>query len=225
MKWLGRYAAPAALVVVAATGCGPEAPDYQAIWTTTTTTTTPADQGPVPIWKHLQNVGVTGKPVSPTRLPDLTVTIPTPEGWAPYANPNFAPGTRVISEGQGYPMAMLMVFELHGDFDAAKALEHGSADAQLSEDFKELNASMEDWHGMPSSMVEGSYTLNQRRMQSYNRIVIATGSPQPPEAPDQPAPPPQRYLVQLTVSTYAEKAAEQAPDIEAIISGFNVAPK
>jgi hypothetical protein len=52
-------------------------------------------------------------------------------------------------------------------------------------------------------------------MQSYNRIVFPTGSP----------PANQRYFVQLTVTTFADKAAEQAPDIEAIIKGFTVTPK
>ena len=50
-------------------------------------------------------------------------------------------------------------------------------------------------------------------MHTYNRIVIATGAP----------PANQRYLIQFTVTGYADKAAEEAPDIEAIIKGFNVA--
>jgi hypothetical protein len=62
-------------------------------------------------------------------------------------------------------------------------------------------------------MIEGSYDLNGRRMHSYNRIVIPTGAP----------PANQRYLVQFTVTGYAEKAVEEAPDIEAVIAGFNVA--
>jgi hypothetical protein len=73
-------------------------------------------------------------------------------------------------------------------------------------------------------MIEGSYDLNGRRMQSYNRIVFATGTP--PRAPaGQPAPPGQRYLIQLTVTGYAEKAAEEGPDIESINSGFDVTQK
>ena len=49
-------------------------------------------------------------------------------------------------------------------------------------------------------MIEGSYDLNGRRMHSYNRIVIATGSP----------PANQRYLIQFTVTGYADKAAAEA---------------
>ena len=102
--------------------------------------------------------------------------MPSPKGWEQYSNPNFAPGTRVIAKGDTYPTAMLMVFQLSGgDFDATKAIEHGNADAELSENFKELNASLDDFKGFPSSMIEGSYDLNGRRMHSYNRVVIATG--------------------------------------------------
>ena len=43
-------------------------------------------------------------------------------------------------------------------------------------------------------MIEGSYDLNGRRMHSYNRLVIPTGAP----------PANQRYLVQFTVTGYAE---------------------
>ena len=71
---------------------------------------------------------------------------------------------------------------------------------ELSENFKQLNASEKNWRGFPSSMIEGSYDLNGQRMQSYNRIVIATGSP----------PANQRYLVQLTVTSFADEAQAQA---------------
>ena len=139
--------------------------------------------------------------------------MPQPKGWQQYNNPNFAPGTQMIAKGDTYPTAMLLVFKLTGDFDVNEAIKHGYADAELSQNFKRLNASTDNWHGFPSSMIEGSYDLNGRRMHSYNRIVIPTGAP----------PANQRYLVQFTVTGYAEKAAEEAPDIEAVIAGFDVA--
>ena len=208
-----RWLTTVALVAFAATGCGAETPDYQSVWSTSATTTTPANAGrPVPIAKFLEDAGVTGEPVAPDKLTDLTVTMPRPNGWQQYSNPNFAPGTRMIAKGDTYPTAMLMALTLKGDFDVNEAIKHGAADAELSENFKKLNASTDNWHGFPSSMIEGSYDLNGRRMHSYNRIVIATGSP----------PANQRYLIQFTVTGYAEKAAEEAPDIEAVIASFNV---
>lgn len=210
-----RCAAAAALVVVAASGCGTEPPDYQSLWTTTTTTSAPQDsEPPVPIAAYLEQAGVVGTPVAPEKLTDLKVTFPTPPGWGPYVNTNLSPMTRVIAKGETYPTAMLMVFRLNGDFDVEEAItKHGYADAELSENFKRLNASTDDFKGFPSAMIEGSYDLHGRRMHSYNRIVIATGAP----------PANERYLVQFTVTGYAEKAAEEAPDMEALIGGFDVA--
>lgn len=211
-------AATLALITVAAVGCGAETPDYEAVWSTTSSTTSAAPtstEAPVPLSQYLESVGVDGKPVAPDRLPDLTVTLPTPPGWKPYTNPNFAPGTRTIVKGDTYPIAMLLVFELKGEFNVAEAVKHGTGDAELSQNFKRLNASDKNWRGFPSSMIEGSYDLNGQRMQSYNRIVIATGSP----------PANQRYLVQLTVTSFANEAQANGKDIETIISGFTVAPK
>ena len=183
------------------------------------TTTPPSTEAPVPISQFLEQAGVVGQPVAPDKLTDLTITMARPKGWQGYSNVNLAPGTRVIAKGDTYPTAMLMVFQLNGDFDVAEAIKHGYADAELSENFRRLNASTDDWRGFPSSMIEGTYDLNGQRMHSYNRIVIATGAPQPPAAAGQ------RYLVQLTATGYDIKATADAPDIEAIISGFAVAPK
>lgn len=211
-----RFAATLALLTLAVAGCGEKSPDFTSLLTTTTSAKPTETTTPVPIAQYLENAGVVGQPVVPDKLTDLTVTMPRPKGWQQYSNPNFAPGTRVIAKGDTYPTAMLMVFQLSGgDFDPKKAIEHGFADAEMSQNFRRLNASTEDFKGFPSSMIEGSYDLNGRRMHTFNRIVIATGSP----------PANQRYLVQFTVTGYADKAAEEAPDIEAIIGGFNVAKK
>ncbi|MCV7125529.1 LpqN/LpqT family lipoprotein [Mycobacterium lacus] len=206
------------LVLIApAVGCAPKAPDFQSIWTTSSTTSaTPTmTADPVPFAKYLESVGVAGVPVASNSLTDLTVSIPTPPGWAPYANPKIAPTAELISKGDKYPAAMLTVFRLHGDFDAAEAIKHANADAQQLQSFTQLDASTADFNGFPSSMIQGSYDLNGARLHSWNRVVIATGSP----------PANQRYLVQLTITSLAREAVAQASDIEAIIRGFVVAPK
>ena len=166
----------------------------------------------MPIATFLDQAGVVGQPVAPDKLTDLVVSMPTPAGWHPYQNPNLSPGTRMIAKGNTYPTATLVVLELDGDFDVAQALTHANVDAQSSENFTELNSSAANFGSFPSSMIEGSYDLNDNRMHSYSRIVIATGA----------APERQRYLIQFTVTGYADKAAEEAPDIEAIIKGFTV---
>ena len=212
-----RLLATAGALAVLVTGCGAETPDYKSIWTTSSTTpAAPADNQPVPLWQYLEDSGVVGEPIAPEKIPHLTVTMPSPPGWHPYNNPNLAPGTRMIAKGNTYPTAMMLAFPLHGDFDVPKALkDHGYADAQLSENFKQLNASNADWKGFPSAMIEGSYDQPGGRVHTYNRVVIpVTG------APDFV-----RYLVQFTVTGMADKAAEQAPEIQQVIDGFDVAVK
>ena len=120
---------------------------------------------------------------------------------------------------------MLMVFTLDGDFDTAEALKHADVDAEVSENFKKLNGSREDFKGFPSSMIEGTYDLNGQRMQAYNRIVFATGKMPDKPAPGQLEPKAQKYLVQLTITSFADDAEAKGAAIEQIISGFNVAAK
>jgi Probable lipoprotein LpqN len=195
-------------------GCAPKNPDYQSIWTTTSPTST-TTEAPIPFSEYLQNSGVSGEPVAPDKLTDLTVSIPTPPGWHKVDKPTIAPTTEAIAKDGSFPTAMLMVFKLNGDFDAADLVKHGNADATLAENFKLLDTSAANFHGFPSSMIEGSYDLNGNRLHTYNRIVIPTG----------PAPADQRYLVQLAVTSLAEQAAPDAADIQAIIHGFTVAAK
>ena len=216
----GRSGAAAAvaltMVALSVVACGPKAPDYQSILTTgSTSSIATAAEKPVPLSQYLQGIGVSGQQVAPATLPDLTVSMPTPPGWSPFSNPNITPETVIISKGNKYPTARLVVFKLRGDFDPAQVIKHGNDDARLFEDFKQLDASMANYNGFPSSMIQGSYNLEGTRLHSWNRIVIPTGSP----------PANQRYLVQLTITSLADQAAAQASDIEAIIHGFVVATK
>src|SRR5690606_23801782 len=87
-----RYAVALTLLAGALAGCGDDIPDYQSIWTTTHTSAAPTSQEPVPIHQYLESVGVVGRPVPPDEVRDFTITLPTPPGWQPYHNPNFAPG-------------------------------------------------------------------------------------------------------------------------------------
>jgi probable lipoprotein LpqN len=211
----------AAVIALVVSGCGPSTPDYKSIWTTTTSTTTTAPNAdkPISLSTYFENIGITGAPVAPDKLTDLTVTVPEPQGWKPYFNVNLSPGTRTIAKGDTYPTAMLLVFQLDGNFDVAEALKHANGDALLSANFKQLNNSYNDFQGFPSSMIEGTYDLNGQRMQSYNRIVFAEGTPARANLPGQ------RYLVQLTVTAFAKDAQADGPDIEAVIKGFTVAKK
>jgi hypothetical protein len=199
------------------TACGSNPPDYSSIWTSssTTTTTTSASDKPQPLAEYLYGLGVTGEQVPLDKLTDLTVTLPKPPGWTKYSNPNFSPGTEMIAKNNTYPTAMVVVLKLTGNFDVAEALKHASVDAEMNQNFTKLNSSNEPFNGFPSSMIEGSYDANGRRLHTYNRVVI----------PVTPAPKFQRYLVQFSVTTLADQAAAQSNDIEAVIKGFTVTVK
>jgi hypothetical protein len=206
-----------AALIASVVACTPKDPDYSSIWTSTTTkaatTTTTTTGKPVPLSQYLESIGVTGQQVAPDALTDVTVSIPTPIGWTRFTNPNIAPQTVMISLGNKYPTARLVVFQLRGDFDATQVIKRGNDDAQLFENFTQLDASTANFNGFPSSMIQGSYDLDGTRLHSFNRIVIATGSTK------------QRYLVQLTITSLANQAVAQSNDIEAIIRGFVVAAK
>jgi hypothetical protein len=216
---LSAAAAAIATLTVSVVACGPKTPDYSSILATTTTKTTSAAATttgkPVPFAKYLESIGVTGQPVAPNTLTDLTVSIPTPPGWAPNQNPKDSPSAEIISKGGRYPAAILTVFKLRGDFNPADAIKHANTDAQAFENFTQLDASAADFNGFPSSMIQGSYDLGGTRLHSFNRVVIATGS----------APAKQRYLIQLNVTSLADEAVTQSTDIEAIMHGFVVAAK
>jgi hypothetical protein len=206
----------ALLVLVA--GCAAKAPNYQALLPPSSpkpASTTP--ERPVPIADYLREQGVNGVPMTKTTLTDIKVSMPHPPGWSVIDDPKQEATFEVIRKtnvATYQPTAMLMVFELIGNFDVAEAIRHGYADAELSDRFNRLNASMADFHGMPSAMIEGSYNLGQQRLHTYSRIVIATGPP----------PANQRYLVQFSVTTAADQAESLGPDVESIIKGFTVAP-
>ncbi|OBF20424.1 hypothetical protein A5725_15815 [Mycobacterium kubicae] len=211
-----RICAAAVVLAALTSACGPKTTDYSSVLAPTTTTTSAAATTTgkaVPLSQYLESVGVAGDPVPPTGLPDLTVSIPTPPGWAPHGDPKAHPNAVMLAKGDNLPAAMLVVFKLRGTFDPAEAIKHANAD--LPEGFHQLDASNADFNGFPSSMIQGSYDARTGRMHSWNRIVLATGSP----------PTNQRYMVQLTITSMANEAVKQSDDVEAIIRGFVVAKK
>jgi hypothetical protein len=213
---LVRVAATLAALTVSAVGCGPKSPDYQSIWSTTPTTTSAAPtENPVPFSQYLESNGVSGSPVAPDQVAELTISIPIPAGWQKVNRVNIPQTTELIAKADSFPNAMLIVFKLGGQFDAKELVKHGNDDARLAQNFKQLEASNADFHGFPSSMIEGSYNLGNQRLHTINRIVIAHGTGEDPD----------NYLIQLAVTSLADKAVDDAADVEAIIRGFTVAAK
>lgn len=216
MRPPARLAATLAACGLAVVGCGPKTPDYQSIWSTTPTTTSaaPADR-PVPFSQYLESNGVSGSPIAPDQVPDLTVSIPIPAGWQKVNRANIPQTTELIAKADSFPNAMLIVFRLGGEFDAKELVKHGNDDARLAQNFKQLESSDADFHGFPSSMIEGSYNLGDQRLHTINRMVVAHGRGEDAD----------KYLIQLAVTSLADKAVADAIDIETILRGFTVAAK
>ena len=213
----GTAAAGLAALMAFTTACGPKTPDYQSTWTTPSTTaapTTTPKTPPMPLSKYFEGEGVQGDAVLPDALQDLTVSIPTPPGWKSREDPNKKTKAAVlISKGDSYPAALLVVVKLRGDFNPTEAIKHANKD--LPEGFHQLDASDADFNGFPSSVVQGTYEAKGAQMRSWNRVVLPTG----------PAPDNQRYLVSLNITSLADQAVAESNDVEAIIRGFVVAKK
>ncbi len=169
----------------------------------------------MPFSQYLSSNGVSGSPVAPDAVTDLTVSIPIPAGWQRVNRVNIPATTELVAKADSFPNAMLMVFRLGGEFDAKELVKHGNDDARLAQNFRQLESSDADFHGFPSSMIEGSYNLGDQRLHTINRIVIAHGRGEDAD----------KYLIQLAVTSLADKALADAVDVETIIRGFTVAAK
>ncbi len=102
-----------------------------------------------------------------------------------------------------------MVYKLVGDFDPKEAITHGYVDSQQLFNWQSTDASMADFGGFPSSIIEGTYRENDMTLNTSRRYVIA------PSGAD-------HYLVSLSVTTAANQVVATADATDAIVNGFRV---
>lgn len=168
----------------------------------------PAGQ-PVPFRDYLASINVTGSPVRFDQAPGLTVTVPTPDGWARTADPMFATGVDFVQpiDVKGtYPSVTVMAIKLDGQFDPKDAVLHANTDA-LPPNATGVVESYADYRGFPSAVAQGVVG----NVQHYSRIVLA----------DVPSTG-QRYLIQLAVTTLVDQPIDKSPQLTSIVSGFTV---
>ena len=106
--------------------------------------------------------------------------------------------------------AQVVVYKLVGNFDPSDAITHGYVDSQKLLAWQTTNASMADFGGFPSSVIEGTYRDGDMTLNTSRRHVIATSGRD-------------KYLVSLSVTTDRAVAIADAPATDAIINGFRVA--
>ena len=129
-------------------------------------------------------------------------------------DPNVPDAFAVIADRHGTSVytsnAQVVVYKLVGNFDPKDAITHGYVDSQQLLAWQTTNASMADFAGFPSSVIEGTYREGDMTLNTSRRHVIATSGHD-------------KYLVSLSVTTDRAVAVGDAPATDAIINGFRVA--
>jgi hypothetical protein len=143
----------------------------------------------------------------------LDITLPMPPGWTQVPDPNVPDAFVVTANRSSNSLytsnAQVVVYRLIGDFDPKEAVTHGYVDSQQLPAWRSTDASLADFGGLPSSIIEGTYRQNDMTLNTSRRHIIA------PSGPD-------KYLVSLAVTTDASQAVAEAPATDAIINGFRV---
>jgi hypothetical protein len=174
-------------------------------------TSAPAVSGT--IREYLQSKGVKLEAQKPQGLKALDITLPVPTRWTQVPDPNVPDAFAVIADRQGSSVytsnAQVVVYKLVGNFDPGEAITHGYVDSQKLLAWQTTNASMADFGGFPSSIIEGTYRDGDMTVNTSRRNVIATSGRD-------------KYLVSLAVTTDRAVAVGDAPATDAIINGFQV---
>jgi Probable lipoprotein LpqN len=163
---------------------------------------------------YLQSKGVKLVAQKPQGFNALDITLPVPTRWTQVPDPNVPDAFAVIADRHGASVytsnAQVVVYKLVGKFDPKEAITHGYVDSQTLPAWQTTNASMADFGGFPSSIIEGTYRDGDMMLNTSRRNVIATSGAD-------------KYLVSLAVTTDRAVAVADAPATDAIINGFRVA--
>jgi hypothetical protein len=170
----------------------------------------------VPLSEFFKGKGVKLEPQVARDFKALNIVLPVPRGWSQVPDPNVPDAFAVIADrvgGDGIytSNAALVVYKLvGGNFDPKDAITHGYIDSQQLTAWRTTNASLADFGGMPSAMIEGTYRDNNMTLNTSRRHTIATAGSD-------------RYLVSLSVTTTAAEAVPTASATDAITNGFKIA--
>lgn len=202
--------APAAPVAPPSLAAAPAAAGVPAV--------APTPPAPIPaasgtLRDYFQSKGVKLEAQKPQTFKALDITLPVPARWTQVPDPNVPDAFAVIADRQGASVytsnAQVVVYKLVGTFDPREAITHGYVDSQKLLAWQATNASMADFAGFPSSVVEGTYREGDMTLNTSRRHVIATSGHD-------------SYLVSLSVTTDRAVAVSDAPATDAIINGFKV---
>lgn len=159
--------------------------------------------------------GVKMEPQKAAGFTALDLVLPMPQGWTQVPDPNVPDAFVVIANRRSpslyTPNAQLVVYRLVGDFDPHEAITHGYIDSQQLPAWRTTDASLVDYNGSPSSLIEGTYRQNEMTLNTSRRHVIVTSGPD-------------KYLVSLAVTTEAGGGVGEAQATDGIVNGFRAGP-
>ncbi|OBI12597.1 hypothetical protein A5712_07280 [Mycobacterium sp. E2327] len=162
---------------------------------------------------YFQSKGVKLEAQKPQGFKALDITLPLPTRWTQVPDPNVPDAFAVIADRHGTSIytsnAQVVVYKLVGNFDPKEAITHGFVDSQQLPLWQTTNASMADFGGFPSSIIEGTYRDGDMLLNTSRRHVIATSGHD-------------KYLVSMSVTTDRAVAVADAPATDAIVNGFRV---
>jgi hypothetical protein len=163
---------------------------------------------------YFQSKNVMLEAQHPDGFKALVITLPLPAGWTQVPDPNVPDAFVVTANRSSNSLytsnAQVVVYKLIGDFDPREAITHGYIDSRQLPAWRSTNASMVDFCGFPSSIIEGTYRQDDMTLNTSRRHVIATSGSD-------------KYLVSFAVTTDATQAVAEAPATDAIINGVRVA--
>lgn len=203
---------PPAVSAVPAPGAAIGSPGVPGAAPISPSTRVPASSGTLRDYFASKDVRL--EPQQPAGFTALNITLPVPPGWTQVPDPNVPDAFAVIADrhsGALYaPNAQLVVYRLVGHFDAGEAITHGFVDSQQLPAWRTTNASLADFGGFPSSLIEGTYRQGDMTLNTSQRHVIAAAGAH-------------NYLVSLTVNTDVSSSVGHAPATDAVVNGFRVA--
>ncbi|MDG4667305.1 LpqN/LpqT family lipoprotein [Mycobacterium sp. 236(2023)] len=199
-------AGPAAIPAAAGAAVAPAVPPPPV------STIVPATSGTLA--EFFASKGVAMEPQVSRDFRALNIVLPMPRGWEHIPDPNVTDAFAVLADrvgGNGLysSNAQVVVYKLVGQFDPKEAISHGFIDSQKLPAWRSTDASLADFGGMPSSIIEGTYRENNMTLNTSRRNVIATVGPD-------------SYLVSLAVTTSVDQVVAAAGATEAIVNGFKV---
>lgn len=164
--------------------------------------------------EYLQGKGVKLEAQKPQGFEALDITLPLPTRWTQVPDPNVPDAFAVIADRRGNSIytsnAQVVVYKLVGNFVPREAITHGYVDSMRLPAWQATSASLADFDGFPSSVIEGIYRDGDMMLKTSRRHVIATSGRD-------------KYLVSLSVTTDRAQAVADAPATSAIVNGFRVA--